>query len=100
MLLNQRNLKEQKKKMIKLVEVLKQNETMCSMREIVVNTSHIVSMTNDTYYAGLHAEGKMPAGLHEAQQFSRVTFTNGREITVVGSPDIVGNKAKKNVLHG
>jgi hypothetical protein len=47
----------------------------------------------------LHANGKLPEGLHEAQQFSRITFTNGKEIVVIGTPDLIGVKAKK-VLHG
>jgi len=41
----------------------------------------------------------LPEGLHSAQQFSRVSLANGREIVVVGTPDIIGQKAKK-VLHG
>lgn len=56
-------------------------------------------MIGDDYYAGLHANGKLPEGLHAAQQFSKVTFTNGKEIVVVGSPDVIGAKAK-NILHG
>ena len=47
----------------------------------------------------LNANGKLPEGLHEAQQFSKVSFINGKEIIVVGNPDVIGAKAKK-VLHG
>ena len=49
--------------------------------------------------AGYHANGKLPDGLHEAQQFSKIIFTNGKEITAVGAPDIINNKMKK-ILHG
>tara|TARA_R110002020_G_scaffold294482_3_gene510288 strand:- start:4 stop:258 length:255 start_codon:yes stop_codon:yes gene_type:complete len=84
--------------MIKLVEVVK-NSGHYNLREIIINSAHIISMVSDDFSAGLHANGKLPEGLHEAQQFSRVTFTNGKEITVVGSPELIGTKAKK-VIHG
>ena len=84
--------------MIKLVEIIESANTY-HLREIVVNSSHIISMISDDYYAGLHSSGKLPEGLHEAQQFSKVTFTSGKEIVVVGSPDVIGAKAK-NILHG
>ena len=56
-------------------------------------------MVGDNFSAGLHANGKLPEGLHEAQQFSKVSLANGKEITVVGSPDMLGQKVK-NILHG
>jgi len=87
-----------KARMIKLVEVVSGNNQY-HLREIIINSTHIVSMITDNHYSGLHASGKLPEGLHEAQQFSKVTFTNGKEIVVVGSPDVVGGKAKK-ILHG
>ena len=84
--------------MIKLVEVV-ENAAQFTLREIVINSAHVMSMMTDERCAGLHANGKLPEGLHAAQQFSKITFTNGKEITVVGSPDIIGTKAK-NILHG
>ena len=89
---------KQKKQMIKLVEVV-DNAGQFNLREIIVNSAHVMSMVSDDQCAGLHANGKLPEGLHAAQQFSKITFTNGKEIIVVGSPDIIGTKAK-NVLHG
>ena len=89
---------QRKKKMIKLVEVI-ENSGHFNLREIILNSSQIVSMVADEQCAGLHANGKLPEGLHQAQQFSRVSLTNGKEITVVGSPDMLGQKVKK-VLHG
>jgi len=91
-------ISKQKKQMIKLVEVVS-NSGQYNLREIVVNAAHIMSMVSDDHSAGLHANGKLPEGLHEAQQFSRITFTNGKEIVVIGTPDLIGVKAKK-VLHG
>ena len=90
--------KSPKKQMIKLVQIT-ESSGHYNLREIVVNSSHIISMTADENVAGLHANGKLPEGLHQAQQFSRVSLANGREITVVGSPDVLGQKVK-NVLHG
>jgi len=84
--------------MIKLVEVV-ENAGQFNLREIVINSAHVMSMVSDDRSAGLHASGKLPEGLHTAQQFSKVTFTNGKEIVVVGSPDVIGAKAK-NILHG
>jgi hypothetical protein len=84
--------------MIKLIEIVSTHDQH-HLREIIVNSAHIISMISDDYYAGLHSNNKLPEGLHEAQQFSKVTFTNGKEIVVVGSPDVIGAKAK-NILHG
>ena len=89
---------KQKKQMIKLIEVV-DNEGHYNLREVIINSSHVVSMTCDDYCAGLHASGKLPTGLHEAQEFSKVTLTNGKEIVVVGSPDLIGTRTK-NILHG
>ena len=68
--------------MIKLIEVIESGNQF-HLREIIVNSAHIISMISDDYYAGLHSNGKLPEGLHEAQQFSKVTFTNGKEISCV-----------------
>jgi len=84
--------------MIKLVEVV-ESGGQYNLREIVINSAHIISMVSDDFSAGLHANGKLPEGLHSAQQFSRVSLVNGKEIVVVGTPDIIGAKAK-NILHG
>ena len=88
---------QKKKQMIKLVEVI-ETAGQFNLREIVVNSHHILSMVADDQCAGLHAKGKLPEGLHPAQQFSKVTFTNGKEIIVIGTPDVIGRKAKK-ILH-
>ena len=91
-------IQKQKKQMIKLVEIT-QSLDQFHLREIIVNSAHITSIIPDDLMAGKHVNGKLPEGLHEAQQFSKVSFVNGKEIVVVGSPESVGIKAKK-VLHG
>ena len=86
--------------MIKLVEISYDSYLdQFHLREIVVNSSHIISIVEDAETAGIHAEGKLPEGLHSAQEFSKVMLTNGKEIIVVGNPDVVGAKTK-NILHG
>ena len=93
-------IQKKNKQMIKLVQVDHNNYSdQFHLREIIVNSAHIISITDDPEMASLHAKGSLPEGLHEAQQFSKVTFTNGKEIVVVGKPGLIGNKAKK-VLHG
>ena len=89
-----------KMKMIKLVQVsVDRYSNTFHLREIVVNSAHIVSIVDDIETAGQHANGHLPEGLHEAQQFSKITFTNGKEITAVGTPEAIGKKTK-NILHG
>ena len=92
--------KSNKRQMIKLVQV-RQDPTSNKfyLAEIIINSSHIISMRQCDETAGYHANGKLPDGLHEAQQFSKIIFTNGKEITAVGAPDIINNKMKK-ILHG
>jgi len=87
------------RQMIKLVEVVYDGAHQYHLQEIIVNSSQIVSIKPDDHMAGAHAKGNLPAGLHEAQQFSKVTFTNGKEIVAVGTPEMIGKKTKK-VLHG
>ena len=87
-----------KKRMINLVELVQQDERVF-LREIIVNPSHVVSVVPDENAAALHAYGKLPAGLHPAQQFSRITLADGQSVRVVGNPSIIGEKSKK-ILFG
>ena len=84
--------------MIKLVEIVLDQDHY-HLRELIVNSTHIISISSDIHAAALHANGKLPEGLHDAQQFSKIMLTSGKEIIVVGNPDVVGKKAK-NILHG
>ena len=85
-------------KMINVVQVVCE-EQQISLREIVINSAHIVSMVGDPELAAKHANGKLPTGLHEAQKFSRITLANGEQISVIGSPNLIKEKAK-NLLCG
>lgn len=82
------------KQMINLVEVVQENERFI-LREIIVNPNHVISVTPDEDAAALHAYGKLPDGLHPAQQFSKVMLADGRTVRVVGNPGMIGTKAKK-----
>ena len=62
---------------------------------VKADPSHVISITPDVDAAALHANGKLPTGLHPAQQFSKVVLADGRSMRVVGNPNMVGDKAKK-----
>ena len=80
--------------MINLVEII-QNQEGFLLREVVVNPSHVISITPDVDAAALHANGKLPTGLHPAQQFSKVKLVDGQTVRVVGNPGVIGDKTKK-----
>ena len=61
---------QKKPKMIKLVEVVNIGGSF-NLREVVVNSAHILTIESDNDMAGLHANGRLPEGLHQAQQFSK-----------------------------
>ncbi len=83
-----------KKKMINLVEVVQQNERVF-LREIIINPSHVVSVVPDEDSAAMNANGKLPDGLHAAQQFSKVKLVDGQTVRVVGNPGVIGDKTNK-----
>ena len=64
--------------MINLVEVVQQNERVF-LREIIINPSHVVSVVPDEDSAAMNANGKLPDGLHAAQQFSKVKLVDGKQ---------------------
>ena len=83
-----------KKKMINLVEVVQEKDRFI-LRELIVNPNHVVSVVPDVDAAALNAYGKLPDGLHPAQQFSKVKLVDGQTVRVVGNPGVIGNKTKK-----
>ena len=80
-------------------ESLSQADKPWSLRSVMINQSQIISVVPCDEMVFLMSKGRLPTGLHEAQQFSKISFTNGKEIIVVGSPESVQQKVKK-VLHG
>ena len=83
--------------MRKLIEVT-QNSTISktySLREVFVNPEFVVSLTPDTNTKRLLTEGRLPNGLSEQTEFTRVTIhkgATGQEMVVVG--DITDVRAK------
>jgi len=86
-----------KSKMINVVQVVCEHQQI-SLREIVINSAHIISMVGDPEMAAKHASGKLPTGLHEAQEFSRIKLANGDTISVIGSPNLIKDKTKNLLL--
>ena len=70
-----------------------------TLRTVIINETQITSITPCDQMMFLLAQGKLPDGLHESQQFSKINLIDGREIIVVGPPAVIGEKVRK-VLHG
>ena len=72
--------------MIRLIEVYKiLNEFR--LREVYVNSKHVVAMRQDDRMLGLLSEGKLPDGIDQAQSFTKLYVDRGNagiDITVVG----------------
>ena len=86
-----------KNKMINVVQIVSEHQHI-SLREIVINSAHIISMVGDPEMAAKHANGKLPTGLHEAQEFSKIKLANGDTISVIGSPNLIKDKTKNLLL--
>ena len=96
--MNQRNTQ----KMINLIEIVHhQGAEHYFLREATVNPNHIVSMNPSEEHILLHTQNKLPKGLHEAQEFVKISFSNGKTLVAVGSSQIINEKiriAKKLLL--
>ena len=76
-----------------------ENHTTWTLRTVIINESQITSIIPCDEMLFLLANGKLPQGLHDAQQFSKINFSDGREMILVGSPELINEKVKK-ILHG
>jgi len=91
--------------LVKLVEVKREMRGgTASLNEIYVNSSHIVSVSEDRMSNETLLEEAKRLGLIEGVQFSRVVIAEGnqtRALTVVGSPtDVYKSVKKKQILKG
>ena len=83
--------------MKKLIEVT-QNSAIAktySLREVFVNPEFVVSLTPDTNTKRLLTEGRLPEGLSNQTEFTRVTIhkgATGQEMVVVGNPTDVRSR--------
>ena len=76
------------------------------LREVYINSEHVILMREDDYSHELLNEDKLPAGLDRRQRFTRISLQKGsagQEIVVVGTPEMVEQKLfsiNKNILRG
>ena len=83
--------------MRKLIEVTQNSATTktYSLREVFVNPEFVVSLMPDSNTKRLLTEGRLPEGLSEQTEFTRVTIhkgATGQEMVVVGTPSDVRTK--------
>jgi len=90
-----------KSKMIDVVEIVSSRDHYF-LRETTINPNHIVSMRASEEHMLLHTQGKLPTGLHDAQEFVKISFSNGKTIVAIGSSQIINEKIRtsKKLLFG
>ena len=94
--------------MVKLIEIVQNNRSDFSLREVYVNPNHVVYLREDVLLKGKLQEHKLnfPEGLDTRQSFTRLQIhngTTGTEFIVIGTPSIVEaklNAGKRELLHG
>ena len=91
--------------LIKLVEVQRSMRGgTASLNEIYVNSSHIISISEDMRARESLVKEAKRLGLLDGARFSKITISEGnhtRSLTVVGTPAEVNNKIKKRqILRG
>ena len=94
--------------MRKLIEVTQNSATAktYSLREVFVNPEFVVSLTPDINTKRLLTEGRLPEGLSNQTEFTRVTIhkgASGQEMVVVGDISDVRTKlfsGNRQVLKG
>tara|TARA_R100001082_G_scaffold66316_1_gene37460 strand:- start:2517 stop:2819 length:303 start_codon:yes stop_codon:yes gene_type:complete len=96
---------------VKLIEVCKPNnyttlgdKTKYTLKEVFINPQHVVCLREDNLARRHLVEGRMPPGLDERQEFTKVHINRGQsgiDITVVGNPVMIEqqlNLEKQQVL--
>ena len=83
--------------MRKLVEVIQNSATSktYSLREVFVNPEFVVSLVPDTNTKRLLSEGRLPEGIDNNMEFTRVTVhkgASGLEMVVVGDTSTIRTK--------
>lgn len=90
--------------LVRLMEVFEMpSEGRYGLREVSINPEHIVAVRQDFAATSALKEGRMPEGLSSAAQFSRIYLnTSNLNVVVVGSPELIEEKARSNrrVLKG
>ena len=92
--------------LVRLIQIKKavQDFDTTTLSEIYINSSHIISVTDDHHANQVLVNEAIQLGLFEGVQFSNVLLSEGgstRTITVVGAPsDVYGKIKKKQILRG
>tara|TARA_Y100000593_G_scaffold92414_1_gene183981 strand:- start:1692 stop:1985 length:294 start_codon:yes stop_codon:yes gene_type:complete len=74
-----------------------------ALREVLINSEHVVCVRPDPTFGNLLVEGKLPEGLDKRQKFSRIYLNRGQvglDIVVVGDATIIEKKLNKEILKG
>ena len=85
---------------VKFIELYQKPTTgsKWSLREVMVNPEYVVCMRPDERAPGLLSEGKLPEGLSDSTQFTKVQMSRGNggiDLTVVG--DVVTVQKMMNI---
>ena len=91
--------------LVKLIEVKRgMRGGTASLNEIYVNSSHIISVSEDMVANESLVQAAKTLGLMENVRFSKIVISEGnttRALNVVGTPSEVHNKVKKRqILRG
>ena len=84
--------------MIELITITQVRETWY-LNKVIVNPSHIVTITEASEHVKMLKEGKIDLNLNEAVTFSKVRMspvTGYDEFIVIGSPKMIMEKANRN----
>ncbi len=84
--------------MIELITIFQANHNWY-LNKVIVNPSHIVTITEATEHIRMLKEGRIDLSFNEGVTFSKVKMnpaTGYDEFVVVGSPSMIMEKANKN----
>lgn len=94
---------------VKLTEIYSMgngSEKTFSVRQIYINSNHVVCMREEQALKNVLEEGRLIDGLDKRQNFTRITVNNNsmqQDILVIGAIDEIYNKfhtEAKNLLRG
>ena len=74
-----------------------------ALREVLINSEHVVCVRPDETHKRLLEEGKLPEKLDNRQEFSRIYLNRGQvglDVVVIGNSKLIERKSNKKVLKG
>jgi len=83
---------------VKLTEIMRDRslsenkQCFYAMREVFINSEHVVCLREDLSFARLLSEGQLMDGLDPRQSFTKIYLNRGQsgiDVTVVGSPGVI-----------